>query len=101
MKFTPAAGWVSIETAARHDEYVKTITDIGAGIQSGFSANVFDAFSRSGVDNAKALVLGSTIAKHVAELNSERISVAGPGEDQGSVFAVNLPRTVSDLESPA
>ncbi len=99
VKFTSAAGTVSIETAVQFDGYVITITDTGAGIEKDFLESVFDAFSKRDNNNAKGL--GLAIAKHVVELHGGTISAASPGRDRGSSFTVNLPRAMSDPEFPA
>jgi PAS domain S-box-containing protein len=96
IKFTPAAGTVTLEARAVGAEYEISVTDTGRGISPQFLPRLFDRFSQQDSSANKSfagLGIGLTIVKHLVELHGGSIRAHSPGEGHGSRFTVQLPIT--------
>ncbi|MBD2000040.1 response regulator [Leptolyngbya sp. FACHB-541] len=114
VKFTPPGGQVEVRLSLvkGHGSWVKgqqfktdpqgqrtnyaqiTVIDTGKGITPDFLPHVFDAFRQADGATTRqfgGLGLGLAIARHLVELHGGTITVASPGEEQGSTFTVRLP----------
>ena len=92
VKYTAAAGRVTLKLEARGGEAVITISDTGIGIPADDLPHVFDRFYRvagTGLSPA-GTGLGLAIVKRIVEAHGGAIVVdSRPG--QGSIFTVRLP----------
>ena len=103
IKFTPIGGRIDLkltylETIAQID-----ISDTGSGISADFLPYIFDRWSQAAPKNKtnSGLGLGLSIVRSLVELHGGTITVASPGETQGSTFTVSLPlKNSSEGEPP-
>jgi signal transduction histidine kinase/CheY-like chemotaxis protein len=92
IKFTPAAGRVTVGARAAGSEVEIAVTDTGQGIDGDFLPFVFDRFRQS--DSARGsggLGLGLAIVRHLTELHGGTVAVHSDGPGQGTTFTVRLP----------
>ena len=99
VKFTPAGGEIAVHLHPREPDggaFEVEVSDTGVGIRPEFLPFVFDRFRQSDASSTRAhggLGLGLSIARHLLELHGGTITVASPGEGQGSTFTLSLPAT--------
>jgi two-component system, OmpR family, phosphate regulon sensor histidine kinase PhoR len=91
IKFTPAAGNVTLTASVEGQDVVVTVQDTGIGIPADILPRIFERFfkadrSRTGGGTG----LGLAIAKHIVEAHHGRIWVEST-EGKGSTFRVSLP----------
>ncbi|HEY9763464.1 MAG TPA: PAS domain S-box protein [Trichocoleus sp.] len=94
VKFTPPGGQVNIRLERIESCAQITVSDTGQGIEPDFLPYVFDYFRQAdGATTRKfgGLGLGLAIVRHLIELHGGTVSVASPGEGQGSTFTVRVP----------
>ncbi|MEO6246944.1 MAG: response regulator [Opitutaceae bacterium] len=99
VKFTPAAGEITIETATdpATDRLVVKVTDTGIGMTAHELSRIFSEFSQGdhaalrGGGQFGGLGLGLVIAQTLVRLHSGTIQATSPGRDQGSVFVFEFP----------
>ena len=94
IKFTPAAGRVTITLRCAGSDAEIVVADTGAGIPREFLPHVFDRFQqadRSITRRFGGLGLGLAIVKHLAELHGGHVRAESDGEGKGSTFTVFLP----------
>lgn len=95
VKFTPAGGTVTLETAV-HDGWATLRTsDTGIGISERDLPKIFDRFYRADGSRSKAVEgigLGLTITKWIVEAHHGTIAVESMA-GRGSCFTVQLPTT--------
>lgn len=96
IKYTPAAGAITVGVRTSDSEVLIEVTDNGPGLSPEQAARVFDRFyrgdpSRSGQAGAG---LGLSIAKWAVEINGGRVELESR-EGQGSTFRLILPRASS------
>jgi PAS domain S-box-containing protein len=106
IKFTPRGGMVAVRVRREADQIAITVTDSGAGIAPEFIGHVFERFRQADATTTRkhgGLGLGLAIAKHLVEQHGGTISASSRGPDQGSSFAVRLPRRAGkhDVAAPA
>jgi PAS domain S-box-containing protein len=94
IKFTPAGGRIDLNLAYLATTAQIGISDTGSGIRADFLPDVFERWSQA--DPAQnhtnsGLGLGLSIVRSLVELHGGTITVASPGEAQGSTFTVLLP----------
>jgi len=92
IKFTPAAGRVTVRTRAAGGEIEITVTDTGQGIDRDFLPFVFDRFRQS--DSARGsggLGLGLALVRHLTELHGGTVDAHSDGAGKGATFTVRLP----------
>jgi signal transduction histidine kinase len=93
VKYTPAAGQVTLRGAGVPGGYEITVADTGIGIPDADQARVFERFYR--VDKARDRATGGTglglsIVKHIVEAHGGRVSLRST-VGEGSLFTVFLP----------
>jgi signal transduction histidine kinase/CheY-like chemotaxis protein len=104
MKFTPPGGEISLRMSHTVPEpgraAVKAVVrDTGRGMEPGFAAHAFDAFSQeTAEDGEHGAGLGLTIVKSIVELMSGAISIDSQ-PDKGTSVTVEL--TADTAERPA
>jgi signal transduction histidine kinase len=97
IKFTPAAGSVTLHAKDLGDEIQVSVTDTGIGIPAGELERVFDRFYQ--VDSGssrpyRGTGLGLTICRHIVEYHRGRIW-AESQEGKGSIFQFVLPKHIA------
>lgn len=105
IKFTPAAGRVTVRVAREDDLVVLEVEDSGMGIPVEEQQHLFDRFFRARGAGEKAIPgtgLGLSIAQAIAHAHDGSISVTST-EGIGTTFRIELPltRTVSALPASA
>jgi heavy metal sensor kinase len=95
IRYTPAAGRISVRCEGRGGQAVVEVADTGEGIAPEHQAKVFDRFYR--VDKARSRTeggagLGLAIAKLAVERHGGRIELES-ALGKGSVFRIVLPTT--------
>jgi signal transduction histidine kinase len=90
IKFTPAAGRVSIRVRAERSEIVFSVTDTGIGIPSAELPRVFERFRQISKDR-RGLGLGLHISKSIIEAHGGRVW-AESEVGAGSAFHFALPQ---------
>jgi CheY-like chemotaxis protein len=97
VKFTPAGGNITVETAVSESKLVVKITDSGIGMTPEEVGRVFSAFaqgSQVAVENGRrfgGLGLGLAISQKLAELHYGKMNASSLGRDQGAAFTVEFP----------
>jgi CheY-like chemotaxis protein len=98
VKFTPRDGQITVETSVNHaNQLITKITDTGIGMNTEELARVFSAFAQgdhAGDERAHrfgGLGLGLAISQNLASLHAGKISAHSGGNNQGSVFIIELP----------
>jgi PAS domain S-box-containing protein len=94
VKFTPAAGRVSIEARKSASGLEIIVADNGQGIDPEFLPYVFERFRQA--DSTKTrkhmgLGLGLAIVRHLVELHGGGVKVESEGRGKGARFVVALP----------
>ena len=98
IKFTPAAGRVSIRIRNEKSEIVFTVTDTGIGIPPADLQTIFERFRQISKDR-RGLGLGLHISKSIIEAHGGRVWVESqPGS--GSTFYFALPQPPSASTTP-
>jgi two-component system CheB/CheR fusion protein len=107
VKFTPAKGKITVETApAAEPGWLSVkITDTGIGMTPEELKNVFTAFSQGSHATQEphrfgGLGLGLAISRQLVELHSGRLHAASEGRGKGAAFTIELPLSV-DTEPKA
>jgi signal transduction histidine kinase/DNA-binding response OmpR family regulator len=99
IKFTPTGGAITV-TARRwspptNGDFVEiAVTDTGIGIKAEDLGRLFEEFTQleGSLDKPhQGTGLGLALTKRLVELHGGAITVASPGEGQGSTFTVTLP----------
>ncbi len=91
IKYTPAGGRISIETAIEDDHCHISVSDTGIGISPKDHPNIFKRFYRAGVSrNEPGHGLGLSLVSAIVETHAGEIScTSAPGK--GTTFFVKLP----------
>ena len=100
IKYTPAAGRVTVTCERGGNEYALGVTDSGPGIPADLQQRVFERFFR--VDKARTRTendgggagLGLSIARWIAEAHHGRLILAR-SDSSGSTFTALLPAQVA------
>jgi CheY-like chemotaxis protein len=105
VKFTPAAGKITVKTLAQAGAVVIEIIDTGIGINPEELKRVFNAFAQGdhaegGSHRFGGLGLGLAISQKLVELHSGLIQAASAGRDQGTTFTITLPVCAADSRKP-
>jgi signal transduction histidine kinase len=90
IKFTPAAGRVSIRVRAEQNEILFSVSDTGIGIPSAELRRVFERFRQISKDR-RGLGLGLHISKSIIEAHGGRVWVESE-VGTGSAFHFALPQ---------
>jgi PAS domain S-box-containing protein len=93
VKFTDAAGRITIRTFNKRKRFVFEIVDTGIGIDPEKQHDVFNAFEQGEPSITRqfgGLGLGLTISKTLLDLHGGTISVQSKGKNCGASFKVTL-----------
>jgi PAS domain S-box-containing protein len=93
VKFTPSEGRITILTTNTDQRLKIVFSDTGIGIEPHVLPRIFNAFEQGEQTKTRrfgGLGLGLSIAKAVVELHNGRLTAASEGQNQGSVFTVEL-----------
>jgi two-component system phosphate regulon sensor histidine kinase PhoR len=98
IKYSGAGTTVQLFVEAMPKQWVITVKDHGAGIESRHLSRIFERFYRT--DQARSREMGGTglglsIVKHVAQTHGGHVSVDStpqPATNHGSTFRIHLPR---------
>jgi signal transduction histidine kinase len=104
VKFTPAAGRVTIAARLAGDTVTVTVRDSGQGISPEALPHLFDMFWQAEPLSARrqgGLGLGLSIVKKLAELHGGSVTAASDGPNTGATFAVMLPRARAQQVMPS
>ncbi|HEY9826753.1 MAG TPA: ATP-binding protein [Stenomitos sp.] len=102
VKFTPPGGQVNIGLESYNSFAQITVSDTGQGIAAEFLPYVFDYFRQADAATTRkfgGLGLGLAIVRHLVELHGGTVSVASPGEGQGTTFTVRVPLLATSSEA--
>jgi len=94
VKFTDRGGQVTLGLSAEARTVLLTVTDTGQGIPSTFLPQVFERFKQADPSSSRrhgGLGLGLALVKELVELHAGSVTVASPGDGQGTTFRVRLP----------
>lgn len=94
VKFTPAAGRITVELVETPSHVEIRVTDTGIGIDAGFLPYVFERFRQADASRTRAhggLGLGLAIVRHLVESHGGTVHADSSGDEQGSTFIVRLP----------
>ena len=94
MKYTPASGVVTVETAEEDGRAVLRVTDTGNGIAAELLTRIFDLFVQEpqALDRSRGgLGIGLALVKRLVVLHGGTVSAWSAGPGQGSQFTVKLP----------
>jgi PAS domain S-box-containing protein len=97
VKFTPAAGRISLSTAIQSPDLVITVTDNGIGMTESELDRIFEAFAQGehgaggGSHRFGGLGLGLAISQNLVKLHAGCIQATSRGQNCGSTFTVMLP----------
>jgi PAS domain S-box-containing protein len=104
VKFTPRGGRIDVAAAAVGGRARVEVRDTGRGIRAEFLPHLFERFAQEIRDGSRAragLGLGLAITQELARAHGGEVRAASPGENQGSVFTLELPlRPAGERERP-
>jgi signal transduction histidine kinase len=95
LKYTPPGGIVTVWVRPSGDAAALDVDDTGIGIAEPALPSIFELFfqePRGASASPGGLGIGLALVKQIVELHGGEISAASGGIDQGSSFAVRLPR---------
>jgi signal transduction histidine kinase/ActR/RegA family two-component response regulator len=105
VRFTPAAGTVSVSIARSGETDTIKVRDNGAGIEPQFIPFMFEPFRQADAASTRShggLGIGLTIVRRLTEMHGGTVSVASEGPGKGATLTVTLPvRTPSTIHVPA
>jgi heavy metal sensor kinase len=97
IKYTPAAGAVTVSLSQRDDQVFVSVNDTGVGISPDDLPRIFERFYRCDQSRSKpGIGLGLSLARAIARAHGGDITAASI-PDQGSTFTINLPKAFSPL----
>jgi PAS domain S-box-containing protein len=94
IKFTPAAGRVSIRLTQEDLDAVLTVEDSGEGIAPEFLPHVFEIFRQADASSARkqgGMGIGLALVQQLAELHGGSVKAESEGVGQGARFTVRIP----------
>ncbi|MGH7368544.1 MAG: hybrid sensor histidine kinase/response regulator, partial [Candidatus Rokuibacteriota bacterium] len=103
LKYTPAAGRVTVTTGCTGETAMLRVRDTGQGIRTDLLARVFDLFVQEpqSLDRSRGgLGLGLALVKRLVELHGGSVAVWSAGPGQGSEFTVRLPAVTAPRSEP-
>jgi len=92
VKFTPAAGRVSVELTCRDRFAEICVADSGDGIDSEVLPRIFEPFRQGNGAEEKGLGLGLAIVRELVSAHRGTIEAQSEGAGKGARFVVRLPR---------
>lgn len=98
IKFTPNHGTVTIQLLSKPESSIAhvIVEDSGIGIKPSFLPFVFESFRQADGSSTRAhggVGLGLSLVRSLVELHGGTIEVASPGEGQGTIVAIQLPKS--------
>lgn len=99
LKFTAKGGHVEVVLKDEEGDALIEVADSGIGISAEFLPFVFDRFRQADSSMSRrhsGLGLGMAIVRHLVELHGGTVSVASPGENQGTTFRLRLARHLGE-----
>jgi two-component system, OmpR family, sensor histidine kinase BaeS len=103
LRHTDAGGSVEVTTAVGSDQVEISVIDTGDGITAEHVPHVFERFYRADAARDRShggAGIGLAIAKALIEAHGGSISARSDGRNQGSTFALRLPKA-SAQQNPA
>jgi PAS domain S-box-containing protein len=104
IKFTPAAGRISLNVSQEGPMAVVEVTDSGAGIAAANLERIFEMFVQehpSGWQGNTGLGIGLALTRKLVALHGGTVHAASGGQDQGSTFRIELPALGASMASLA
>jgi signal transduction histidine kinase/DNA-binding response OmpR family regulator len=98
VKFTPNGGNVEIALEQSGSNIQIKVKDTGQGIPGEFLPFVFDRFRQADSSSTRrhgGLGLGLAIVRHLAELHGGSVKAESDGENQGAIFTITLPASLT------
>jgi signal transduction histidine kinase/ActR/RegA family two-component response regulator len=99
VRFTPAAGQVTV-TLTRHDDVDELrVSDTGIGIDPAFLPSVFETFRQADASSTRThggLGLGLAIVRRITDLHGGQVTAESAGRGHGATFVVRLPVRTPD-----
>jgi PAS domain S-box-containing protein len=95
IKFTPPRGRIEVRLRDLGGYAELTVCDTGEGIPAPFLPHIFERFRQADARMSRAhggLGLGLALARDLVALHGGTIRAESPGEGQGALFTVTLPR---------
>jgi PAS domain S-box-containing protein len=97
IKFTPNQGTVRVKLLSEPEASIVEIVveDSGKGIHPNFLPYVFECFRQGDGSTTRAhggLGLGLSLVQYLVELHGGTINVSSPGEGQGTIVTLQLPK---------
>ena len=94
LKYTPAEGTVTVGVARGASEIVLRVSDSGMGFACEGADRLFERFYRTSAAEQRADGggLGLSIVKAIAERYGGTVIAQSPGQGEGSIFEVRIPR---------
>jgi two-component system CheB/CheR fusion protein len=102
IKFTPAAGEISVGLAAVDGYAQLTVRDSGMGIDPLFLPHIFDRFSQKDGSTTRkygGLGLGLAIVRYLVEAQGGRVTAESEGLGKGATFTVTFALTTLAVRS--
>lgn len=93
LKYTPAAGRITVSARAGDETVSINVKDTGKGIPEADLPHIFDKFYRADADGVAGVGLGLHLAQHIVVQLDGEISVESK-QDLGTTFNVRLPRWI-------
>lgn len=104
-QYTRPGGQITLGCRLEAQSLLLFVRDTGIGLGQEELSSIFDTFVQlelpGGMAREEGLGIGLTLAKALVELHGGAIAVRSTGRNQGSTFAVTLPRTVVVVEDSA
>jgi signal transduction histidine kinase/ActR/RegA family two-component response regulator len=93
VKFSQAAGKVTVQLTREGNQVVLSVADTGVGIPSAFLPHVFEWFRQADPASRSqaGLGLGLGIVRHLVQLHGGSVRAESRGEGRGATFTVRLP----------
>jgi signal transduction histidine kinase len=94
LKFTPAAGTVTMGLRTEEAWAIASVADNGAGIEADMLQAIFAPFVQATQDGARSrggIGLGLALVKAIAELHGGSVEALSAGKGRGAQFIVRLP----------
>ena len=99
VRFTPAAGLVTVSLKRENDIDELRVIDTGIGIDPAFLPNVFETFRQADASSTRThggLGLGLAIVRRITDLHGGHVYAESAGRGHGATFVVRLPVRAPD-----